>query len=173
MSSLLKSERLWHKVGWTLALFLGLPLFMPFVGVAVFPSSRWPSWAFYGFFGLLVVLHGVFDSNFKLCAFCCQWTHQGVDWETKWSVPSFECDESLTWRGLNSNPGHFDSFTFIFVSCGELHLLVPWCVDDRCGIVGSAEDRGRSKRPGAEDRGWSHRSGTRWLDNREVGWYRV
>jgi hypothetical protein len=24
------------------------------------------------------------------------------------------------------------------------------------------EDRGRSRRPGAEDRVWSHRSGTRW-----------
>jgi hypothetical protein len=37
----------------------------------------------------------------------------------------------------------------------------------------SDEDRGRSRRPGAEDRGWSHRSGTRWLDGREVGWCRV
>jgi hypothetical protein len=25
------------------------------------------------------------------------------------------CDESLTFRGLNSNLGHFASFTFIFV----------------------------------------------------------
>jgi hypothetical protein len=24
--------------------------------------------------------------------------------ETKWSVPWFDYDESLTWRGLNSNP---------------------------------------------------------------------
>jgi hypothetical protein len=35
------------------------------------------------------------------------------------------------------------------------------------------EDCGRSRRPGAEDRGWSHRSGTRWPDDREVGWRRV
>jgi hypothetical protein len=34
----------------------------------------------------------------------------------------------------------------------------------------SNEDRGRSRRPGAEDRGWSHRSGTRWLGDREIGW---
>jgi hypothetical protein len=27
-------------------------------------------------------------------------------------------------------------------------------------MVCSDEDRGRSRRPGAEDRGWSHRSGT-------------
>jgi hypothetical protein len=37
----------------------------------------------------------------------------------------------------------------------------------------SDEDRGRSRRPGAEDRGWSHRSGTRCPGGREVGWRRV
>jgi hypothetical protein len=37
----------------------------------------------------------------------------------------------------------------------------------------SDEDRGRSRRPGVEDRGWSHRSGTRWPGDREVGWHRV
>jgi hypothetical protein len=37
----------------------------------------------------------------------------------------------------------------------------------------SDEDRGRSRRPVAEDRGWSHRSGTRWPGGREVGWRRV
>jgi hypothetical protein len=31
------------------------------------------------------------------------------------------------------------------------------------------EERGRSMKPGAEDQGWSHKSGTRWSDNREVG----
>jgi hypothetical protein len=35
------------------------------------------------------------------------------------------------------------------------------------------EDRSRSRRLGAEDQGWSHRSGTRWLSDREVGWRRV
>jgi hypothetical protein len=39
--------------------------------------------------------------------------------------------------------------------------------------MGNDEDRGRSRRYGAEDRGWSHRSGTRWLHDREVGWHRV
>jgi hypothetical protein len=34
----------------------------------------------------------------------------------------------------------------------------------------SDEDRGRSRKSGAEDRGWSHRSGTRWPGGREVGW---
>jgi hypothetical protein len=33
----------------------------------------------------------------------------------------------------------------------------------------SDEDRDRSRRPGAEDQGWSHRSGTLWSGDREVG----
>jgi hypothetical protein len=35
------------------------------------------------------------------------------------------------------------------------------------------EDHGRSRRPGAEARGWSHRSGTRWSGNQEVRWRSV
>jgi hypothetical protein len=42
-------------------------------------------------------------------------------------------------------------FSFIFVSLGESHLLVSWCVGGRCGMVCSDEDRGNSRRPGAED----------------------
>jgi hypothetical protein len=70
---------------------------------------------------------------------------------------------------LNSNLGHFCGFTFIFVSFEESCLLVSWCVGVRCGIMGTDEDRGRSRRPGVEDWRWSHRSGTRWSDDREVG----
>jgi hypothetical protein len=82
--------------------------------------------------------------------------------------------ESLTCRCLNSNPGHFDgSTTFIFVSCGESRLFVSWCVGERRGMACSDEDHGRSRRPGVEDRGWSHRSGTQWLGDREVGWHCV
>jgi hypothetical protein len=40
-------------------------------------------------------------------------------------------------------------------------------------MAGNDEDRGMSRRPGAEDQGWSHRSGTRVPDGREVGWRRV
>jgi hypothetical protein len=50
-------------------------------------------------------------------------------------------------------------FSFIFVSFGESRLLVSWCVGGRCDMACSDEDRGRSRRPGAEDRRWSHRSG--------------
>jgi hypothetical protein len=52
-------------------------------------------------------------------------------------------------------------------------LLVSWRAGGRCGMVYSDEDRGRSWRSGAEDRGCLHRSGTRWLGDREVGWHRV
>jgi hypothetical protein len=75
----------------------------------------------------------------------------------------------LTCRGLNLNPRHFGSFTFISVSFGESRLLVSWCAGGRCVMAGSDKDHGRSRRPGAEDREWSDRSGTRWSDDREVG----
>jgi hypothetical protein len=64
-------------------------------------------------------------------------------------------------------------FSFYLVSFGESRLLVSWCAGGRCGIVCSDEDHGRSRRPGAENRGWSHRSGTRWLNGREVRWRHV
>jgi hypothetical protein len=78
-------------------------------------------------------------------------------WEIKWSVSWFDYDELLTSWVLNSNSGRLGCFTFIFYSFGESCLLVSWYAGDR------------SRRPGAEDRGWSHRSGTRWPDDREAG----
>jgi hypothetical protein len=61
-------------------------------------------------------------------------------------------------------------FSFIFISFGESRLLVSWCAGGRCGISCSDEDRGRSRRPGAEDQRWSHRSGTRgWVVERSGG----
>jgi hypothetical protein len=51
---------------------------------------------------------------------------------------------------------------------GELFFLFSWYAGDRCGMAGSDENHGRSRRPSAEDRKWSHRSGTRWPDDREV-----
>jgi hypothetical protein len=42
---------------------------------------------------------------------------------------------------------------FIFVSFGESRLLVSWCAGGRCGMACIDEDRGWSRRPGAEDRG--------------------
>jgi hypothetical protein len=59
----------WAFPGSSLPFYLALPLFEQFAGFCGFPSSRWHSWAFLGFLGLLLVLHGVLDLNFKLCAF--------------------------------------------------------------------------------------------------------
>jgi hypothetical protein len=92
------------------------------------------------------------------------------EWEIKWSVHWFDCDESLTWWGLNSNPGPFRSFYLYLCSLGELRLLVSWCACGRCGMPCSDEDRGRSRRLGAEDWRWSHISGTQWPGDREVRW---
>jgi hypothetical protein len=47
-------------------------------------------------------------------------------------------------------------------------LLVSWCAGGRCGMACNDEDRGRSRRPGVEDQGWSHRTGTRWPGGQEV-----
>jgi hypothetical protein len=49
---------------------------------------------------------------------------------------------------------------------GESCLLVSWCAGDRCSMTGSDENRGRSRRPGAEDQGWS--STGRVLDSRTI-----
>jgi hypothetical protein len=79
------------------------------------------------------------------------------------------CDESLICRGLNSNPGHFCGSILHSCSCGESCLLFLYCVGDRCGMMYSNEDRGRSRRPSAEDRGCSYRPGIRWSSDRDVG----
>jgi hypothetical protein len=52
-------------------------------------------------------------------------------------------------------------------------LLVSWCAGGRCGMACNDEDCGRSRRTGADDQGWSHRSGTQWPGDREVGWHCV
>jgi hypothetical protein len=73
----------------------------------------------------------------------------------------------LTCRGLNSNPGHLDDFTFIFGLYGESCLLVSLCAGGRCGMVGNDKERDRSRRPDAEDRGWSDTC--RVLSDRMIG----
>jgi hypothetical protein len=64
-------------------------------------------------------------------------------------------------------------FSFTFASFGESRWLVSWCAGGRCGMACSDEDRGKNRRLGAEDWGWSPRPGTRWPGGREVGWHRV
>jgi hypothetical protein len=65
--------------------------------------------------------------------FCCQWTHQGGDRETKWSVPWFDCDGSLTWRGLNSNPRQF---RFVFL-LSLFHLENCVCLSRGVQVAGA------------------------------------
>jgi hypothetical protein len=100
--------------------------------------------------------HSYVDKILFLWKVGVTWTQQMGDWETKCPVSWFDCDESLTCRDLNLNPRHFGGSTkFIFVLCGQLYLLILWCAGGRCGMVDSDEDHGRSRRPGAEDQGWS------------------
>jgi hypothetical protein len=66
-------------------------------------------------------------------------------------------------------------FSFIFFRlenhvCLSRGVQLAGCAGGRCSMACSDEDRGRCRRPGAEDRGWSHRSGTQWPGGREVGW---
>jgi hypothetical protein len=58
------------------------------------------------------------------------------------------------------NPENFSGSTLLSVSCGEICLLISWFVGDRCGMVGSDEDQGRSSRLGAEDQ---RLSSTGWV----------
>jgi hypothetical protein len=45
--------------------------------------------------------------------------------------------------------------TLLSILVGESCLLVSWCACDMCDMTGSDEDRDRSRRLSAEDRGWS------------------
>jgi hypothetical protein len=48
-------------------------------------------------------------------------------------------------------------------------MLISWCVGDMCDMVGSEEDLGRSRRPGAEDRRWSSTGWVLSMDGRSGG----
>jgi hypothetical protein len=153
-------------LSFSLPFCLALLLFLPFVGFCGFPSSRWPSWAFLDFLGLLTVLHGILDSNFKLCAFVVNGLIKGeIEKPSGQFLGLIVMSHWLSevWIRI------WDSFVLFFLYLcfvGESRLLVSWCADGRCDIACSDEDRGRSRRPGAEDREWSHGSGTRWSRGR-------
>jgi hypothetical protein len=55
----------------------------------------------------------------------------------------------------------------IVVLFGESCLLFSWCAGGRCGMAGSDEDHGRSRRHYVEDRGWSDTG--RVLDGWTIG----
>jgi hypothetical protein len=56
---------------------------------------------------------------------------------------------------------------FYLYLCGKSHLLVSWCVGDRCDMTDNDKDLGTSRRPDAKDRGWS--STSRVLGGRMIG----
>jgi hypothetical protein len=64
-------------------------------------------------FGLLAMLHGVLDSNFKLCAFVVNGLIKGEIEKLSGQCLSLMCDESLTGRGLNSNSGYVRLFCLL------------------------------------------------------------
>ncbi len=51
---------------------------------------------------------------------------------------------------------------------GDSCFLVSWCAGDGRDMAGSVDDHGRSRRPGAEDWGWS--STGRVLGGRAIEW---
>jgi hypothetical protein len=135
-----------------LSFSLILPLFVPFVGFAVFPSSRWPSWAFLSFWSSSCVSLCL---GFEIQILCFLLSMDSSRERLRNQMVS-----TLVWLWWVINLPWFEFkfrrfrwFYFYLCSCGESRLLVSWCVGDRCDMADSGEDRGRSRRPGAEDRG--------------------
>jgi hypothetical protein len=124
----------WAFLSSSLLFCLTLPLFVSFAGFYSFPSSRWPSWTFLGFFGSSTCASWGLRFEFQTLCFCYQWTHQGRYWETKWSISWFDCDESLTWWGLNSNPRQF-SFVFLL---SLFYLENRFCLSRGAQVAGAA-----------------------------------
>jgi hypothetical protein len=54
--------------------------------------------------------------------------------QTKWSVPWFDCDESLTWQGLNLNPGQFHFVFLLSLFHSENHV----CLSRGVHVAGAA-----------------------------------
>jgi hypothetical protein len=58
-------------------------------------------------------------------------------------------------------------YHYPIILCGESYLLVSWCACDIYDMVGSDEDRGRSRRPSVKNQRWSSTSwvlGDRMID---------
>jgi hypothetical protein len=79
------------------------------------------------------------------------------------------CDESLTCRGLNSNLGHFGSFTLILV-----HVENCVCLSRGVQVAGVAWRAATRIMAGVEDLvqrtgDGQAQAGTRWPSDRKVG----
>jgi hypothetical protein len=120
-----------------------------------------------------------FDLEYKIQTFCiwsCQCTHQGGDCETKWFCALvYFCDELLTCFSLNLNSVDFGwtnpelsysvwrgVFSYLVMCWWWMRHGGQWWglrqeYETWCGGSGMI----------------NHKSGTRWLNDREVGWHRV
>jgi hypothetical protein len=124
--------------------------------------------------------HGYQDS-FTLCRCCTHFAWVMTILNSQILILTNQVVSSLVWLWWVIDLASFEfesgivslCFSFTFVLFRESHLLVSWCAGGRCGMTCSDEDHDRSRRPGVEDRGWSHRSGTRWSGDREVRWHCV
>jgi hypothetical protein len=66
----------------------------------------------------------------------------------------------------------FRWFYYLYLVRMENHVCLSrgvYVAGGSCGMAGNDEDRSWSRRPGVEVQGWSHRLGTRWPDDRNVG----
>jgi hypothetical protein len=141
----------WASPSSLLPFCLALPLFLPFIGFCGFSSFRWPSWAFLDFLGLLAVLHGILDLNFKLCAFVVNGLIKGeIEKPSGHLLGLIVMSHWLSEVWIQIRDVLF-YFSFTFVSFGESCLLASWCAGGRCSMACNDEDRGRSRRRGADD----------------------
>jgi hypothetical protein len=115
---------------------------MPFTISMIFELFWWRynmiTWQFNLFFLHHVIKNPITLSNIKSIAHfilptCRSRLRARAYWETMWLVPWFDCDESLTWWGLNSSLRRFHCFTFIFV-CVENHVCLS-CVVQVAGVT--------------------------------------
>jgi hypothetical protein len=95
------------------------------------------------------VLHGVLDSNFKLCAFVVNGLIKGeIEKPSNQFLGLIVMSVDLVRFEFEFGIVSF-CFSFIFISFGESRLLVSWCTNGRCGMTYSDEDCGRSRKLGA------------------------
>jgi hypothetical protein len=123
----------WAFLSSSLLFCLACPLFLPFSGFCGFPYSRWPSWAFRQPFGFLAMLHGVLDSNFKLCTFVVDGLIKGeIEKPSGQFLGLIVMSHWLgeVWIRIRDN---FICFTFIFVSL-ENHV----CLSRGVQVAGAA-----------------------------------
>jgi hypothetical protein len=125
-----------------LTLFLDLLLFMPFIGLVFFPSYRWSSWAFLNFCSSSCASLGLGFEIQTLC-FCV------VNGLIKEEIEKPSC-QFLDLIVMSHWLGEVLPLSLFYL---ENHICLCRCVQV-AGTAWRAADRGRSRKPGAGDRGW-------------------